>query len=71
MNMARSGSVSSVNSSLGHENTPRADLKGSPLRQQSAHTQQQVRSNVAGVNNYLIPYTILIECCRELQSAIM
>ncbi|XP_060580436.1 CBY1-interacting BAR domain-containing protein 1-A-like isoform X2 [Ruditapes philippinarum] len=53
MTMARSGSVSSVNSSTVHENTPRADLRGSPHRQQSPQRQQQPRSTANGVGNMM------------------
>ncbi|XP_045192846.2 CBY1-interacting BAR domain-containing protein 1-like [Mercenaria mercenaria] len=54
MNMARTGSVSSVSSSTVHENTPRADLRGSPQRQQqTAHRQQQARPTANGVGNMM------------------
>lgn len=68
MNMARSGSVSSIGSSTVHENTPRADLRGSPQRQQQSSEQQsspqrsqQARptTNGVGVRQFVTVINIL------------
>lgn len=47
MTVARSGSLSSVESSTVHEDTPKADLRGSPYRQ------QQQRPTTNGVGNMM------------------
>ena len=48
MNMARAGSMGSVNSNNSYEDTPRQDLQTTPVR----HTQQRITNGGTGVISF-------------------